>query len=314
MSGLEQIEAKLGSGPDRARAIVAEIYGPGAHFAVADASGVRLDSVWEVNAAEQPTFTGALQAFAARTKTSLAQCPLAICAAGAVKPDVIRITNGSWFVSRAGLCAVTGGEVLLLNDVAAMAWATADAPRHACKPIGAGLAASGGRPQVILWVGSGVGAAALVRDGDRVARVIDTEAGHVSFAAATPEEWAVSEQLRRIHGHCSAERIIGLSVPTSTRIELPAGIVIADLQLGALASLAGDLVLAYAAWGGLFLAGPVAERLSDGSRAARFRARFAAKGRMRKLLDTTPIWLLSERYLALRGALAALRAQQSSAA
>lgn len=309
ISGLATSEAQAGAGPDRNRAIVAEIYGSGAHFVVADATGLRLNTVWNVTSAEQPTFTGALQAFASRTKTSSARCALAVCAAGAVRPDVIRITNGSWFVSRTGLSAVTGGEVLLLNDVAAMAWATADAPKHSCKPIGAYLAPSGGRPQVILWAGSGVGAAALVRAGNRVVRVIDTEAGHVSFAAATPEEWAVSEQLRRMQGHCSAERMIGLSDSPSTRIELPAGTECKDLQLAALASLAGDLVLAYAAWDGVFLAGKTAERLLDGGRAAKFRGRFAEKGRIRKLLDATPIWLLSERYLALRGAFAALRAQ-----
>lgn len=292
---------------DRAPVILAEVYGSGARFARAEQGSLLLDSVWETDSKDQTTFTGAIQVFSQRCGIDLRGCTVAISAAGAVTTDTIRITNGNWFVSRSGLAAITGAKVHVVNYVAAVGWAMSDLPSRALRSIGSGAAPTGARPQAVLWLGEGVGAAALVRAGGRVEQVMDSEAGHCTFSPTSTTEWEVADAVRRRHGHCSIERVLTLDPSgISTWNSFP-NVDLEAVKLGALASLSRNLILTYAAWDGLFLAGPGAARMLEGSKAEAFRTLFSAKDRLQRLLDTTPIWLVSDRYLALRGALAAFR-------
>jgi glucokinase len=290
--------------------LLAEIDGPGAQFAIGEGSSIRVETLWTVSASEQPTFTGALQAFADRVGVSLSGCSLAISAAGAVGSDVVRITNGRWFISRSGLRCVTGCDVLMLNYVAAAAWGAIDTPVSARRSLGASFRSKGTSAQALLWVADGVGAAAIIPSEAGI-RIIGSEAGHATFAAENAAEWALSERMRARFGHCSVERILSLSAQPQN-IQPAENGALSDLQRSALASVGGNLVLAYGAWDGLFIGGPGAERLLGRGHDQAFRRRFVAKGPMQKLLEATPVWLLDQRHLALRGTLAALRNAQAN--
>jgi glucokinase len=56
-----------------------------------------------------------------------------------------------------------------------------------------------------------------------------------------------------------------------------------------LGNIAGDLVLAYGAWNGVYLGGGLLEPLLPQLRAGGFRRRFEAKGRFSQRLQSVPI-------------------------
>ena len=112
--------------------------------------------------------------------------------AGRIEGDEARITNHPWVISRqrdAGRAAVCA-ELRLVNDFAAQAMAIELLTARTWSPIGELPFASrraATRTYAVLGPGTGLGVSALiVRDGRAIA--LETEGGHVSFAANAPSE------------------------------------------------------------------------------------------------------------------------------
>ena len=307
-------------------ALLGDIGGTNARFALLDASGViRRARVLLIR-----DHAGLAETVRAYLAQAGAQAPraAALCFACPVEGDRIRLTNYGWDFSLAELRGVLGLDRLeAVNDFAAVALAVPRLAAGDLERIGSG-AALADAPVGVLGAGTGLGVAALVRDGAGW-RAIPGEGGHVTMAAADDEEAAVLARLRRRFDHVSAERALsgpGLVNLYTALCELagrapvarePAEIAVASdaeavaarrLFSAMLGSVAGDLALTLGARGGVYVAGGVALNLGAGFDRALFRRRFEAKGRLSDYLARIPTWLMTHNapaFLGLAGVLAA---------
>jgi glucokinase len=232
--------------------------------------------------------------------------------AGPVERGRCLITNSNWVADAAELHAVFGFKsVSLINDFEAIAWALPQLSTHDVRPIGTGRALPA-EPMVVVGPGTGLGMAALVCRGSNIT-VIATEGGHATLPGTTLREDAVIAHLRRRFGHASAERALsgpGLEnlyeaiaaidnavVPSRsateiTRTALDRGCATCraavDMFCSMLGTVAGNLALTFRARGGVYIAGGIAPRLADDLGQSEFRARFEAKGRFRKYVESIP--------------------------
>jgi glucokinase len=232
--------------------------------------------------------------------------------AGPVERGRCLISNSNWVADAAELRAVFGfGSVRLINDFEAIAWALPYLSAHDVRPIG-GEPAIQAEPMVVVGPGTGLGMAALVRRGSDIT-VIATEGGHATLPGTTLREDAVIAHLRRRFGHASAERALsgpGLEnlyeaiaaidnavVPSRNAAEITRTALdrscstcraAVDMFCAMLGTVAGNLALTFRARGGVYIAGGIAPRLADDLGQSEFRARFEAKGRFRKYVESIP--------------------------
>jgi len=185
-------------------------------------------------------------------------------------------------------------------------------------------------PIGLIGPGTGLGVSGLVWSGQRWLP-LQTEGGHVSFAATSEREWALSRVLQRRFGHVSPERLLsgpGLVNLYTALAELdawpapalqPAQITARglaatcphcrealDLFCAALGTAAGNLALSLGARGGVYIGGGIVPRLGDFFDRSAFRARFEAKGRFSAYLAAIPTWVITAENPALRGVATAL--------
>lgn len=257
-----------------------------------------------------------------------APAPQAACfaVAGPVQPapgggTQARITNLPWELDSDRLGRVLGiGRVSLINDLAAVGHGIAMlAPSDV-------LTVQAGRPQVdgmraVIGVGTGLGMA-LVVPCSGGGRVFPSEGGHVDFAPLDDQQVRLREFARVRLGidRVSCERLTagpGLALihefvggdaaaPETVAARAAAGDTLASAAMQLFAALcgavAGDLALTCLPFGGLYLAGGVAQKNLSLFRAAAFLDAFAAKGRMTGLLRQVPLRVVTEPRVGLLGA------------
>lgn len=237
--------------------------------------------------------------------------------AGPVLGDEVRLTNHAWTVSLSDVQRGLGFErVHGINDFAAMAYSVSLLGAGDLQLIGEGTAPSIGAARnqtfVVMGPGTGLGVAALlVRDG--VISALETEGGHTSFAPGTVEEQEILRRLSARFGRVSNERVlcgnglvnIHLALSEIDGVE-PEALKPEDITSRAadgscprcvrtverfcemLGAAAGDLVLAYGGWNGVYLAGGIAPLLIPWLQRGGFRRRFEDKGRFAKTLAGVP--------------------------
>ena len=98
-----------------ARAVVADIGGTNARFAVADLETLELSEIRHFLCSEHPTLACAASAYLQGLKES--PCYAALAVAAPVVGEEIRLTNSPWSFTRAELCRATGleGALVLLS-------------------------------------------------------------------------------------------------------------------------------------------------------------------------------------------------------
>lgn len=245
---------------------------------------------------------------------------------GPVMGGRCRTTNLPWELDARQLAAVWGLEgVVLLNDLAALAWAFAWEPLPAHRTLREGTPEAGA-PRLVAAVGTGLGAA-LVVPGTGGPAVLPSEAGHCDFSPKSAEDWEVATWLRAELGGASYEQLV--SGPGLARLytffagkNAPAGFFAAEDQ-GAwvvrhaetdpccsravsasaryLARFLGDLALVTLPFGGIFLAGSVIAGLARWLATPEFFQAFQDKGPQAGLLARVPIHLVEDPLAALRG-------------
>jgi glucokinase len=193
-------------------------------------------------------------------------------------------------------------------------------------------------PVSVLGPGTGLGVAQLVGDDTRGWQVVETEGGHVSFAALGDEEHAIARWLGAKFGRVSNERLLcgaGLShieAALAAGDDLasardaravfrdPATIVEAAIDghdllarrtlarfCAVLGSVAGDCALVHGART-VLIAGGIVPRFIPFLRSSAFRERFLAKGRFATWLESVSIGVITHPHPGLLGAAMALRA------
>lgn len=326
-------------------AIVADIGGTNARFAIANLETLALSHVSRISCGDHPSLTEAAIAYRAELQQAIGleageglhQPPrfAAFAVAAPVTGETISFTNSPWHFSRSAVCRDLDLEgLLVLNDFEALALSLPHLAAENLIKIGGGEPAERAA-KVVLGPGTGLGAAGLVWSPSGWIAV-PGEGGHATLAASHADQFALIEQLLTGLDHVSAERVVsgpGLSdlyravaahrsgKPLADQPVLPPGEIV-DRAMAAsdplaeealshfitwLGRFAGDAALFFGARGGVYLGGGVPAKILDLLRDGNFREAFEAKGRMRAFLAPIPLYVIGDDQAALRGAGAALR-------
>ena len=259
----------------------------------------------------------------------------ALAIAAAITGDRIRMTNHPWSFSVAALRDRLGFEKLAaINDFTAVALALPLLSSVDSMQVG-GSAPVAGKPIAVLGPGSGLGASGLVPSAAGWSALAG-EGGHATMAPANDRESAVLDLMRQRFDHVSAERVlsgpglVNLYNALAALDRVPAApytaAQITDPDIGAgdrlcreatdmfcamLGTVAGNLVLALGAQGGVYVAGGIVPRLGRRFVQSGFRERFEAKGRMQPYLAAVPAYVVTHKLPAFLGCAAALAAPSS---
>lgn len=288
--------------------LVADIGGTNARFARVVGAEGELCDLATLSVSRFASFDDALASYIASCRSDLHPAHgcagAAVAAAGPVDGDSVQLTNAPWTINRRRLSEGLGGvPVLLVNDLAGVAMALP----HLANADSVLLTGDGGRESaqgtmLAVNVGTGFGAAAVIAHaGGWVA--VPGEAGHMSLPdvgrlvgcdvarrLATADFQSVEDVLSG-RGIVAVYAALGGPVGDGTTafdvFEAASGTrrddaAIATVRLAGrlLGSVAGDLLLAMGAWGGVYLTGSVVDGWAGCGDIADFAEPFGAKGAM----------------------------------
>jgi len=318
------------------RALVADIGGTNARFAVADLATLELAAVRSFRGADYPTLAEAIGDYLKDIAEPIDHAAIAVAAP--VTNDEIKLTNSPWSFAKSELCAAAGlKHVHVLNDFEALSLSLPHLAAEELHQIG-GEAPLPRGTKVVLGPGTGLGVAGLVWS---VAGwvAVPGEGGHVTLGAEDERELALIERLRSGREHLSVERALsgpGLSdlhqavaaahghaedalapAEVETRAlagEDPIAEEALDVFVAWLGRFAGDVALVLGARGGVYLGGGIAPKLVSRLAQDDFRHAFEHKGRMQAFLAPIPIYVILAEFPALKGAAVGLRAALSGGA
>lgn len=259
----------------------------------------------------------------------------AFAIAGPVEEGVCRTTNLPWVVDAKELSnTLSIPNVSLLNDLEANAYALEILPESSLLELYPGQGTPRGN-RAVISPGTGLGEAGLYWDGKRH-HPFASEGGHTEFGPRDALEIQICEYLFSRFGHASYERILsGPGIHTLfefyrdvQKMEVPdwleremneedpsKAISVAGLEgtapiatetLNRFASLlggeAGNLVLKYMAYGGIYLGGGIPPKILSKLKEPLFLEGFLNKGRMRPIVERTPIHVILDDKASLKGA------------
>ncbi|RYD48895.1 MAG: glucokinase, partial [Sphingomonadales bacterium] len=220
---------------------------------------------------DHPTFTSALVAYLTAVNLREERLPSVLAVAGAARGDLINLTGSRWYISLSGVEAVLRVPPRALNECAANALALTLLPASAWTPLHgpAPRAVEPGGNYVVIGTGTGLGVAALISAGDRLVPV-QSEAGHMAFAATTPEERKFADFCARKGLAVDVELLLGApglllayeALSDGQKLGKPedvtrsvgrdtAAAAAVRLWVEHLGSFAGDLAMAFGAWDGV---------------------------------------------------------------
>lgn len=300
--------------------IVADVGGTNSRFAVSAGPG-HIEAVKVCSTRGEISFARALAKYVAdlgRGEVGSWCGGLCIAAAGPVDAGEVHLTNATWSISARDLSAEFGAvPVRLWNDLEAVGLLLPHLHDGDVEPIGPVARAGCAGNRIAINVGTGFGASTAVRSVFGRWDIGAGEAGHMSLAPATAEEMTTIGFGQMVEdllsgsgvGRLHAALLSGPGGPASkTSDEVFAALAhdpIAARTVAMLSRLlgrvAGDLVLAGAAWDGAYFCGSVARawcRLGD---LQAFRASFEDKGPMRERLSRVPTFTIRSTEPALLG-------------
>ncbi|MDP2031043.1 MAG: glucokinase [Thiobacillus sp.] len=253
---------------------------------------------------------------------------------GALDGQRVKLTNLDWTIDAAELQTALGiREVRFINDFQAAATGVAtltDADVVVLNP----QPSEPGGVRAVTGAGTGLGLAFMLSAADGVYQSFATEGGHVDFSPANAQQTRLLERLRAAYGHVSWERVVsglamndlyrfccaeqGRTPPDATMdgaalaVRAESGDAAAEAALELFVDLygawAGNVALLYQPRGGLYIAGGVATHMQARMQSSRFMAAATDKGRMRGVVERTPIFLITSTRLGVQGAMASAMA------
>ncbi|MBC3764579.1 glucokinase [Neptunicella marina] len=247
-----------------------------------------------------------------------------------VNGDFIKMTNHDWQFSIEITRKQLGLEhLLVINDYTAISMSLPVLNDEQKVKIGGGEPTEG-QPMAVFGAGTGLGVGHLIPVTEGW-KPIPGEGGHVDFAPIDDTDLAIWQYLRKKHGHVSAEQLIsgpGLLqiyhalaalnqvTPTCaspaevTEQALSGNCAVCEQTLTqfckVMGSFAGNIALNMGTFGGVYIAGGIAQRFVDFVLNSEFRARFEDKGRFKPYMQAIPVYLITEADHGLMGAAAYL--------
>lgn len=298
-------------------ALVADLGGTNVRFALADADRtglLRPESIRRFRVSDFPSLSMAALHYRAELEVWPRHALFAV--AGRVEREQVAITNHPWHIEIEATRRHLELERLdVLNDFAVLGRALPLLDDDDLRAIGPALpdwTGEGDRCCAVLGPGTGLGVGALLRR-RRALLALPSEGGHVGFAPTDALQIELLQRLRGRFGRVSTERLIsgpGLANVHQALVEIagmratllsPAAITAGARDddalcrqsvavcLDLLADFAGDLVLAFGAWDGAYLAGGLVRELWPWLSPERFRQRFEAKGRFTETMTRVPL-------------------------
>jgi glucokinase len=266
----------------------------------------RINDIHEIQIAGVPTFTDALQQFEREKGVPLRGLQCAMAIAGAASGETISLVRSRWTISRAGLRAVFGTDAVILNDVAARAWATRSGTANVELLRGSG-SPSFSRPgrYGMVMVEEGLGAAVVDVDRDSGIRILETEAGHMDFSPTNDREERLAKAVRGVAATVSWEMVLmldrhdpvwSLACPDMLEAERP------RMQAALLGRFAISLMHAFGAWQGVMLTGTRAGRMLEVGNRLYFDSSFATRRNFSRLIIGAPAWRVDQHEAVLTGA------------
>jgi glucokinase len=261
----------------------------------------------------------------------------AVCigVAGPVTGLVARLTNVPWLADASVVADRLECPVRLLNDLEAMAYAVPVLEPDELAVLQEGVAVPTGNAALIA-AGTGLGEALLHNLDGRFVPCA-SEGGHADFAARTPRELAMVDELARVYGRVDVERVIsgpGLvnlfrfthrawDVRTACPVlgpdvdptDLPAAISAIgmvrscpwcaealDMFVAAYGAEAGNLALRAVATAGIYIGGGIAPKILPALESGTFIEAFHDKEPMVDLLRMLPVTVILNPAAGLVGA------------
>lgn len=297
--------------------LVADIGGTNTRCALAAAGGT-LSAMRRFRNRDYPGLEDLLAAYLGALIPAERPTEAVLAVAAPIRGDEIRMININWSFSISGLAkALSLRKVTPLNDFAALAYALPVLGSDDLRKVGEG-AATEGAPKVVLGPGTGLGTAGLVRAGGRWL-AITGEGGHMTMPASDEREARLIALGRERFGHCSAERLISgagleflheaLHQQALTADEIGQRIDACEIAatdtlevfFRLLGTVASNLALTFAAFGGVYIGGGITPRYAQQFAESGFRHRFEDKGRYRQYLAAIPTWVITVEQPTLRG-------------
>lgn len=298
--------------------LIADIGGTNTRCAIARKGGV-VDAADTFRNRDFPALDRLLAAYLGALPPADRPDQAVIAVAAPIRGDEIRMVNINWAFSVTALARTLSlKRVMPLNDFAAQAYALPVLAPADLHKVGSGEPVALA-PKVVVGPGTGLGTAGLVHlDGKWHA--ITGEGGHVTMAPANEREAHLVALGRERFGHCSAERLVsgaGLAfihevvsggrkltpkeIGAAIQAQDEAALESLDIFFELLATVASNLALTFAAFGGVYIGGGITPRYVEQFGASGFRTRFEDKGRYRAFLADIPTWLITADQPALQG-------------
>lgn len=309
--------------------LVGDIGGTNARFALVERGSVEPRAIEILTCGEYDNLDNAVVDYLARVGVAeVGEACFAV--ASPVSGGQIRMTNNHWRFDIEEIRQQFGWRAFkVINDFTAMALGVLHVPQehlvHVCGGPG-----DSRRARLVMGPGTGLGVSGLVPISDGWVPLM-TEGGHVDFAPTDETEMAILRILKARFGRVSVERLLcgqgllnlyqahaeiqGVPAPldapekvTAAALEQNDGLARHTLHhfCELLGRVAGNGVLTLGSTGGVYLCGGVLPRFLDFFLESSFRSGFEDKGRMRPLLESTPVYVVTEPYTGLLGAAEAL--------
>ncbi|MBW8329337.1 MAG: glucokinase [Thiobacillus sp.] len=271
-----------------------------------------------------------IRQFIADARLPVSPDGLLLALPGPLRAQHVTLTNLDWTLDAADMGATLGiASVRFINDFQAAAAGVETLTPADILVLNPSPDEAGG-VRAITGAGTGLGLAFMLADGQGRYQSFATEGGHVDFAPANAMQTRLLEHLRAEHGHVSWERVASGSamndlycfccaehhraLPDETiegaalAMRAEAGDELAEAALDLFIDLygawVGNVALLYQPRGGLYVAGGVTRHLQVRMQSPRFMAAATDKGRMRSVVEHTPIFLINNSRLGVQGAIA----------
>ncbi len=307
-------------------ALVGDIGGTNSRFGLVEVGSTAIGGIEALKNDKYGSLEEAVGHYvAARGITGLAAAAIAV--AGPVEGEIVGLTNRDWRFSRESLRkAARARRFRLLNDFEALALSLPHLGPDDLVQVG-GETPAKPAVKIVLGPGTGLGMATLAPLPQGSWMALAGEVGHITLPVQTQEEFDWRARMSKPGTLFEAEDAItgggllrmyraiapsgGLASPEAVLQAALAGsdgaaVKTLDQFIVWLARIAGDAAMTMQARGGVYLAGGIAPSIAGKLQSGPFRAIFQEKGRLAHVMRPIPVYVIVDRFPALKGCAAAI--------
>jgi glucokinase len=311
-------------------ALVGDIGGTNSRFGLVEPGSTAVSEIAALKNDDHASLEDAVKVYLGFKNVKLVDA-MAVAVAAPVTGETVTLTNRDWTFSKTSLRqAANAGRLRLLNDFEALAYSLPHLEEPDLFQIG-GTAPEKPGVKIVIGPGTGLGMATLVPLPNGGWMPVPGEVGHIILPVVTQEEFDLREAMTQPGVVFESEdAVTGTGLPRIYRavckrlgqkpsLQKSEDIILAALEGGDkaarktldhftiwLARLAGDAAMTLQAYGGVYLAGGIAPTIAEDLRKGPFREVFQEKGRLAHFMRPIPVYVILEKFAALRGCAAAL--------